>query len=105
MGPEYNVVRWDNPLPPSANSLRKTMINDGYTVFSWSDPPETKYGRHAHDTEQSHWIVSVVLELEVQGIGRVTLYPGDRDFMPANTYHSAKVIGDEPVVYLIGEKA
>ena len=29
---------------------------------------------------------------------------GDRDFMPAGTYHSARVAGDEPVMYLVGEK-
>jgi hypothetical protein len=44
------------------------------------------------------------LELQVEGVGAVTLNPGDRDFMPAGTYHSARVIGNQPVVYLIGEK-
>lgn len=31
------------------------------------------------------------------------LEAGDRDFMPAETYHSARVIGDEAVLYLVGE--
>jgi hypothetical protein len=28
----------------------------------------------------------------------------DRDFLPANTMHSAFVPGDQPVTYLIGAK-
>ena len=28
----------------------------------------------------------------------------DRDFMPAGTYHSARVLGEEQLLYLIGEK-
>ena len=80
------------------------MTAEGYGVFGWSDQPGTTYGVHKHATHQSHWIISGALELEVQGVGTVTLNPGDRDFMPAGTYHSARVLGDEPVVYLIGEK-
>jgi quercetin dioxygenase-like cupin family protein len=44
------------------------------------------------------------LELKVEDAGIFILEPGDRDFMPKDTRHSARVIGDEPVVYLIGSK-
>ncbi len=54
--------------------------------------------------DQSHWIVSGQFELTIENFGTVLLEAGDRDFMPAETYHSARVIGEEPVIYLIGEK-
>jgi len=43
------------------------------------------------------------LELRV-GYETYILGPGDRDFLPANTMHSAVVPGDQPVTYLIGAK-
>jgi len=52
---------------------------------------------------QSHWIISGELELQV-GQETYRLRAGDRDFLPANTIHSAFVPGDEAVVYLIGAK-
>jgi mannose-6-phosphate isomerase-like protein (cupin superfamily) len=80
------------------------MENDGFSVYEWSDSPGATYSTHMHDNDQSHWIVSGTLELDVAGYGIVQLSPGDRDFMPAGTDHAARVIGDEPVVYLIGSK-
>lgn len=100
----YRVFRSDGTPPPNADELQRTMIAEGYRVYEWSDAPGATYGRHDHSTDQSHWIISGTLELEVEGFGTVTLRAGDRDFMPANTVHSARVVGDQPVVYLIGEK-
>ena len=59
---------------------------------------------HFHNEAQSHWIISGQLEITVQSVGTFLLKAGDRDFMPANTYHSARVIGEEPVMYLIGSR-
>ena len=43
-------------------------------------------------------------QLTIERDGTVVLKAGDRDFMPAGTYHSARVVSEEPVVYLVGEK-
>jgi quercetin dioxygenase-like cupin family protein len=102
---EYKVVRWSKFEAPDPQQLRRILTDEGYGVFQWSDEPGTTYGLHRHSTHQSHWIISGVLELKVDGVGTVTLNPGDRDIMPANTKHSARVVSDEPVVYLIGEKS
>jgi quercetin dioxygenase-like cupin family protein len=97
------VERWSKTQKPVADDLRRNMETEGYTVFQWSDPAGTKYGPHAHGEDQSHWIVSGELELRVDH-EVYTLRPGDRDFLPANTMHSATVPGDKPVTYLIGAK-
>lgn len=97
------VEAWREPTQPDAQRLRNRLESEGYSVFQWTDPPGTTYGPHAHGEEQSHWIISGALELTVGG-ERYTLRAGDRDFLPANTTHSAFVPGDEPVTYLIGAK-
>ena len=100
----YKVERWTAFHLPNSAMLRYTLEAEGFEVFQWSDRPGTVYGPHKHAEEQSHWIVAGQLEIEVRGGGTFQLGAGDRDFMPADTYHSARVIGDEPVLYLIGVK-
>ena len=101
---EYRVERWTGNSIPSAAQFRQRMESEGFSVFQWSDPPGACYSPHTHGQDQSHWIVSGTLELNVTGHGIFRLTTGDRDFMPAETEHEAAVIGDEPVVYLIGKK-
>ncbi len=97
------IERWSAVDSPEVDRLKERLRAEGYSVFQWSDDPGTKYGPHAHAEDQSHWILSGQLELRV-GHETYTLRSGDRDFLPANTIHSAFVPGDEPVVYLIGSK-
>jgi quercetin dioxygenase-like cupin family protein len=97
------VERWREPEAPAPGILRERLRRDGYSVFEWSDAPGTVYGPHSHSEDQSHWIISGALELTVAG-ETYTLRAGDRDFLPADTTHSAFVPGDEPVRYLIGAK-
>lgn len=97
------IERWSDGTTPDPAELKKRLQSEGFSVFQWSDAPGTKYGPHAHGEDQSHWIVSGELELRV-GHETYILRAGDRDFLPANTIHSASVPGNEPVVYLIGAK-
>ena len=97
------VERWGDEALPDPAILRTRLQEEGYSVFQWTDAPGTKYGPHSHPEDQSHWIISGELELRVAN-ETYTLRPGDRDYLPANTLHSAFVPGDEPVTYLIGAK-
>lgn len=89
---------------PDLRTMVRAMERDEYSVFEWSDRPGTVYGMHEHSDDQSHCIVSGKMEFTVEGSGTFVLGPGDRDFMPAGTKHTARVVGDERVVYLIGSK-
>jgi quercetin dioxygenase-like cupin family protein len=100
---EIQVERWAADRAPDASKLRQQLQSEGYSVFQWTDAAGTRYGPHAHPEDQSHWIISGTLELRV-GHENYTLRAGDRDYLPANTTHSAFVPGDEPVTYLIGAK-
>jgi quercetin dioxygenase-like cupin family protein len=100
----YRIERWTQLYAPNPAMLRHILVTEGFRVYQWSDLPEAIYVNHKHAEEQSHWIVSGALELSIERIGTFVLEAGDRDFMPANTYHSARVVSEEPVVYLVGEK-
>jgi quercetin dioxygenase-like cupin family protein len=104
MPAQYRVEKWTGDSAPSASELKRLMESEGFSVFQWEDPPGAYYSPHVHPDEQSHWIVSGTLELDVIGVGTFRLSAGDRDLMPPETEHSATVIGDEPAVYLIGSK-
>lgn len=97
------IERWSEKSLPEADTLKEHLRDEGYSVFQWSDAPGTKYGPHAHAEDQSHWILSGELELRV-GHEIYTLRAGDRDFLPANTVHSAAVPQTGAVKYLIGVK-
>jgi mannose-6-phosphate isomerase-like protein (cupin superfamily) len=101
---DYRIERWSAPHAPNSAMLRYTLVGEGYEVFQWCDRVGMFFGPHKHDEDQSHWIVSGQLEISMKDVGTFQLGPGDRDFMPAETWHSARVIGDEPVLYLIGIK-
>jgi quercetin dioxygenase-like cupin family protein len=97
------VERWGGDGPPDKETLRRQMEEEGYSVFEWTDAAGTSYGPHSHAEDQSHWIVRGALTLRV-GWEEYTLRAGDRDYLPANTEHSAVVPRDESVLYLIGAK-
>lgn len=97
------VERWSETAAPDARELRQRMEAEGYNVFEWIDAPGTVYDTHIHAEDQSHWIISGVLELSI-GDEQYALRAGDRDYLPAYTKHSAAVQGDEAVVYLIGAR-
>lgn len=100
---DLQLERWSETAPPDPTVLRKQLESEGYSVFQWIDEPGTKYGPHAHDEDQSHWIISGELELRI-GYESYTLSAGDRDYLPANTMHSASVPQRAAVTYLIGKK-
>lgn len=104
MKSDYRVEKWAEFNTPNAAMLRLLMTREGYNVFHWEDRPGMIYASHQHGEDQSHWVISGSLELTVERVGVFVLNAGDRDFMPAGTYHSARVLGTTPVQYLIGEK-
>lgn len=101
---DYHLERWNELIAPLPAMLRLRLTNESYDVFQWCDDPGTVYGTHMHAEDQTHWIISGTLEITVESVGTFELNAGDRDFLPANTYHSARILGDVPVHYLIGSK-
>jgi mannose-6-phosphate isomerase-like protein (cupin superfamily) len=100
-----DIQRWMQPNKPNPAMLRMLLSNQGYMVSQWCDAPEKCYGSRMHLQDQTHWIVSGSLEVTLSKGGEsYILEIGDRDFIPANTYYSLRVIGEEPADYMVGEK-
>ena len=97
------VEKWEGPGRPDALELRARMESEGYAVFHWTDAPGRTYDEHTHAEDQTHWVLSGAITIVVAG-REYTLRSGDRDYLPANVLHSARVDGTEPCVYLIGAK-
>lgn len=104
MANTYRVERWNERNQPNPAMLRHIMVTEGFTAYQWGDSPGSIHPMHKHANDQSHWIISGSIEFNVERYGTVILQAGDRDFMPAGTYHSARVLGEEHVTYLVGEK-
>jgi quercetin dioxygenase-like cupin family protein len=97
------VQRWRGEAPPDPQALRAALEAEGYSVYGWTDARGATYAPHTHDDDQSHWVLRGAIALTVDG-EEYELGPGDRDWLPAGTVHSARVVGDGAVTYLIGSK-
>lgn len=99
------IRKWSEVNKPNPAMLRLLLNNEGYMVSQWFDGPEKCYGSHMHFQSRTHWIVSGSLEITLSKTNETyILEVGDRDFIPANTYYSARVIGEYAVDYMVGEK-
>ena len=94
-----DVIRWEEKGKPTLEGLTQRLEAKGLRSELFSDPPGTKYGRHAH--EWNDFVVIVSGQMTI-GIGDEfwVMKPGDRLDIPKNTFHWAKVTGRKDVVYL-----
>lgn len=97
-------MRRQNPHAPNPAMLRLLLEREGFSVVQYGGRLESFFTRHKDFEDQSHWIISGALEMSVDNVGTSVLEAGDRDFLPAETYHTARVVSEEPIVYLIGKK-
>jgi len=96
------VIPWVGGERPSEGELRRRLEEEGYAVFCWSDAPDAHYESHAHDHDESIWIVAGAMSFGVDG-RILSLRAGDRLMLPAGTIHTADA-GGEGATYLIGER-
>jgi quercetin dioxygenase-like cupin family protein len=97
------MVKWNKNKKPTLEDLQEMLRREGLTAELYSDPPGMKYGRHKHAFDD--FVVIVVGRMKVTtDEGEWTMKPGDRLNLPANTPHSAEVLGKEDVQYLAAAK-
>lgn len=97
------VVRWNKPKKPTLEELKHKLSVEGLESELYSDRPGTKYGRHKHPFDDFVMIVAGKMKIATDD-GEWLLKPGDRINLPANTVHSAEVVGKEEVQYLSAAK-
>jgi quercetin dioxygenase-like cupin family protein len=98
-----SVVRWNKTKKPTLEELQNKLAAAKQEAELYSDRPGTKYGRHKHPFDDFIVIVTGKMKL-ITDEGEWLLKPGDRIDFPANTVHSAEMVGKEEVRYLSAAK-
>jgi len=98
-----DIVRWNKPKKPTLADLQHMLDVQGLEYELYSDRPGTKYGRHKHPFDDFIVIVSGKMKL-ITDAQEWVMKPGDRLDLPANTAHSAEILGKEEVQYLSAAK-
>ena len=93
---------WDGSGPPSEAALHARLAADGFDAYCWTDTPGARYEPHAHENDESLWVLDGEMTFEVAG-SSYRLGPGDRLQLPAGTRHAATA-GLQGATYLIGER-
>lgn len=99
---QLEVRRWDASGDATEETLRQRLEADGFSSFTWSDAPRAHYEEHAHDHDESIWLVAGEIRFGASG-RELVLAPGDRLMLPAGTLHTADA-GPHGATYLIGQK-
>lgn len=95
------VVAWNGTSLPSEDTLRQQLVDEGFDVFRWRDEAGADYAPHAHDHDESLWVIDGEMVFGTGG-REFRLRPGDRLMLPKGTIHTAHA-GAAGVTYLIGE--
>jgi quercetin dioxygenase-like cupin family protein len=99
---KLEVIRWSEPAKPREGRLRQQLEADGFDVFRWRDDAAAEYQPHAHDHDESLWVIQGEITFGIGG-ERHTLGPGDRLMLPSGTVHTA-LTGTAGCLYFIGQR-
>ena len=84
-----------------ADALKRQLTSEGFDTYQWTGRPGGAYLDYIHTQDEVVCVLSGTADVKVadeQG----TVESGDRMDVPANTYHSITVTGNEPLVVLTG---
>lgn len=104
MAGAFRIERWQGLSSPNPAMLGHILTTEGFTIGRYSDQPGAVFGTRSSENDLTHWVIQGDLEITVLGRRPYILSAGDRDFIPANTYASMRAVGDDEVIYMIGEK-
>lgn len=102
-----DVSRWSERHgdgTPDAEVLRAELEERGYTVSRHVYRPGTYFDEHEHARDKIDAVVSGRFRMTAGG-DEAVLEAGDWAEIAAGTTHTAKVLGDEPVVSLDATRA
>ena len=95
-------IAWSDAVAPREADLHERLHADGFEAFVWRDDPGADYAPHAHDHDESLWVIEGEIVFGAEGRS-FHLGPGDRLMLPKGTVHTAHA-GSAGARYLIGEK-
>jgi mannose-6-phosphate isomerase-like protein (cupin superfamily) len=80
-------------------NMRRKLEDRGYSVSRYVYPPGTHFPEHDHGVDKIDGVLAGRFRMSMGG-GSVVLEPGDLLVVPKHVFHSAEVVGEEPVVSL-----
>ena len=92
--------RWSEQHP-DVDALKQQLTSEGFDAYQWTGRSGGAYLDYIHTQDEVVCVLSGTADVKVadeQG----TVESGDRMDVPANTYHSITVTGEEPLVVLTG---
>jgi len=95
-------IPWDGSGVPTEAALRRRLEAEGFGVFCWRDEAGATYTAHAHDHDESIWVVAGAIAFGARGRD-LRLAAGDRLMLPKDTVHTAHA-GSSGATYVIGQK-
>lgn len=99
---ELAHVRSPDAKPPKEAQARRRLEDEGFEVVCWSDPPGCVYTSHAHERDESLWMIAGSMTFVIEGRS-YRLEAGDRLTLPRGVVHEARA-HDAGARYLIGER-
>lgn len=95
------IEHWDETRdgPLSEANMRRKLEDRGYSVSRYVYPPGTYFPDHEHGIDKIDGVLSGRLRMSMSGAS-VVLEPGDLLLVRKHLFHSAEVVGEEPVVSL-----
>ena len=94
-------IAWDEAGTPTESGLLQRLEAEGFEAFVWRDDPGADYQPHAHDHDESLWVIAGEITFGAGGEDH-RLGPGDRLMLPRGTVHTARA-GRDGARYLIGQ--
>ncbi len=95
-------IRWTGSKPPKQDDARRRLEDEGFEVVCWSDAPGRAYAPHAHERDESLWMIAGAMTFVIDGQS-YRLEAGDRLTLPRGVVHAAQA-HDAGARYLIGER-
>ena len=96
------LIPWSDKNVPSEEALAARLKADGFDAFRWRDAPGATYEPHAHDHDESLWVIDGEITFGI-GSQHYRLRVGDRLILPRGTVHTAHA-GKAGATYLIGQR-
>ena len=93
------IYSWDTDKDGilSETALVNLLERQGYRCTRYTYPQGTYFAEHSHTVDKIDAVLKGRFKINMCGES-IVLAPGDYIYIPANTPHSAEVIGDESVV-------
>lgn len=86
------VTPWADSLLPTESTLTKLCAEQGLSPYQWSNGPHDTYSAHSHSYDKVIYVVRGSITFGLPELNQqLTLNPGDRLDLPANTIHDASV--------------